>query len=416
MKVTGAQLKRIVGGAAPLAVQYAAAFNEYKDQFGVNTYLRVAHFWAQVGHECKLRYVREEWGPTQAQRGYEGRKDLGNTQPGDGKRFMGHGALQVTGRGNHAAFTAWARKLFPDCPDFEADPEKLTEFPWAILGAFWYWETRKLNALADKDDVLAISIKINGKNKRTGLPNGLEDRKAILARAKKEFGVESVVQNEEPKKAKPKDKVYGESLLTMNEIKYIQDRLIALGYHEVGFPDGIWGSKAEAAVRLLQTRAKEMGMSVTVDGHYGPQTKDLIDPIYGDRYRKHITLERAQATVGTLIKQGNPAVIKSRKIKFASIFGVLSSLGAAAFAAYQAPADLPTGSSIFLAFLPPHIAAIVSSVAPYLITFVVSLYTTYKAQGVVDSSVERVREGIDNSGLPSQLDHDLGGFFSKLLR
>ncbi len=181
MNITGAQLRKIVGGTAPLAEMAAEAFNQYADAFGINTPLRVAHFWAQIGHESALRYNKEIWGPTAAQKRYEGRADLGNTQPGDGKRFMGHGMIQVTGRFNHRAFTVWARKRYPLCPDFEANPEKLAEFPWALLSAIWYWDSRNLNALADKDDVLAITKKVNGGT------NGLEDRKRILANARKEF-------------------------------------------------------------------------------------------------------------------------------------------------------------------------------------------------------------------------------------
>ena len=87
----------------------------------------LAQFLAQVMHESGgLRYVREIWGPTKAQARYEGRKDLGNTQPGDGKRFMGRDVIQVTGRANHRALTAWVRKTFGGGPDFEAKPEMVT--------------------------------------------------------------------------------------------------------------------------------------------------------------------------------------------------------------------------------------------------------------------------------------------------
>lgn len=181
MNITGAQLKKIVGGTAPLADLAADAFNLYADAFGINTPLRVAHFWAQVGHESALKYNKEIWGPTAAQKKYEGRADLGNNQPGDGKRFMGHGMIQVTGRFNHREFTKWARKRYPLCPDFEANPDLLATFPWALVSAIWYWDSRNLNALADKDDVLAVTKKVNGGT------NGLEDRKRILANAKKEF-------------------------------------------------------------------------------------------------------------------------------------------------------------------------------------------------------------------------------------
>lgn len=417
MKVTSSQLKQIVGGKAPLATEAALSFTEWSDTFLINTPLRAAHFWSQVGHESKLTWTTEIWGPTDQQKGYEGRTDLGNTQPGDGKLFMGHSLMQVTGRANHVACRDWIRSKGLDCPDFEKTPEKLAEFPWAIMGAFWYWDTRKINALADKDDVLAVSIKINGKNKKTGLPNGLEDRKALLVKAKKVFGVTSDMIVKKPtviKKPVKREKVYPESLLTRPEIEFVQQRLLDLGYHEVGLVDGLWGTKATAAVTLLQTRAVELGESVKIDGHYGPQTKELIDPIHRNRYLRTVTKERANTTAKQLAAIGNPGVVKGRKIQMASILGVISFVFGAAFTAWQqvqaGSVDLPFGSSLILGFLPGWVAA----VAPFVFAFGTQLYTAAKGQGVVNSSVERFREGIDNSGLPPQLDHDLGGFFSNI--
>ena len=154
--------------------------------FGINTAQRLAMFLAQVGHESgSLVYMREVWGPTSAQVRYEGRKDLGNTQPGDGKRFSGHGPIQVTGRDNHARMRDALRKMLPDAPDFEADPERLCEPRWGWLAAGMIWQWIGGNELADNGDFLTITKKINGGY------NGLQDRKDRLAVATAVLGIEN---------------------------------------------------------------------------------------------------------------------------------------------------------------------------------------------------------------------------------
>ena len=114
----------------------------------INTPARVAAFLAQVGHESGgFRYTTEIWGPTTAQQRYDGRKDLGNPQPGDGSRFRGHGLIQTTGRYNHARVRDRLRqRLGPDVPDFEAQPELLAADEWAATSAADYWDDKGLNA------------------------------------------------------------------------------------------------------------------------------------------------------------------------------------------------------------------------------------------------------------------------------
>lgn len=134
----------------------------------------LAQVLAQVLHESgAFRYVREVWGPTKAQAGYEGRADLGNTQPGDGKRFMGRDLIQCTGRANYRELTAWwIWSAAPgDCPDFEADPDALERQEWLGAAVVWYCMTRKdLIRYCREGNIEMVTRLVNG-----GL-NGYADR------------------------------------------------------------------------------------------------------------------------------------------------------------------------------------------------------------------------------------------------
>lgn len=159
------------------ARHYALWLDEACWQYGIVTPERIRAFLAQVGHESgRLRHTREIWGPTPAQIRYEGRADLGNTQPGDGKRFMGRGLIQITGRANYAQASDALGE------DFIAFPALLETPKWASRSAAWYWQSRGLNALADAGDYDRITRRING-----GL-TGRADRIALLERAEALIG------------------------------------------------------------------------------------------------------------------------------------------------------------------------------------------------------------------------------------
>lgn len=178
-------LRTAVGCSPEAAARFADPLSAACAFYGITTPTRLAAFLAQIGHESSsLRYTRELWGPTPAQARYEGRADLGNTEPGDGERFKGHGLTQTTGRHNHARVRDRLRERFPhlDVPDFEADPEALSDPQWAAFSAADYWDDRGLNALADAGDFERITRKING-----GL-NGYADRLARWKRAREAFG------------------------------------------------------------------------------------------------------------------------------------------------------------------------------------------------------------------------------------
>ena len=176
---------RAVGATEAKAAEILDAVSLSCALYDISTPARIAAFLAQVGHESGgFRYTTEIWGPTPAQQRYEGRKDLGNKQPGDGSRYRGHGFIQTTGRANHAAVRDRLReRLSVEVPDFEEYPEALAELPWACLSAADYWDMRKLNALADAGDFEAITRKVNG-----GL-NGHADRVARWERVKAVLGV-----------------------------------------------------------------------------------------------------------------------------------------------------------------------------------------------------------------------------------
>lgn len=169
--MTPAQLKRCWECSQATADKWVGPLSAACAFYGIDTPKRLAAFIAQTGHESGSgRYVAEIWGPTKAQARYEGRADLGNTQPGDGAKFLGHGLIQVTGRANHAKVRDRLRERFDNVPDFEADPEALTDPKWAALSAADYWDMRRLNVLADLGQFTMLTRKING-----GL-NGQADR------------------------------------------------------------------------------------------------------------------------------------------------------------------------------------------------------------------------------------------------
>lgn len=137
-----------------------------------------AHVLAQVMHESAgLAYDREIWGPTAAQKRYEGRKDLGNTQPGDGSKYRGYGPIQVTGRANVTEFYNWCKSRGLNPPDFITFPSLIADSPWAGWSVVWYWDTRNLNRYADSNDIEMITRRVNG-----GL-NGYADRLDYYDRA-----------------------------------------------------------------------------------------------------------------------------------------------------------------------------------------------------------------------------------------
>lgn len=180
--LTPETLSEAMGGTVPLE-RYRALLPAVRDalaQCDCRSLNRIAMWLAQIGHESVgLKYMSEIWGPTAAQLGYEGRIDLGNTQPGDGYRFRGRGPIQVTGRRNYTVLSLWAHSkgLVPTPTYFVDRPDELATDRYGFYGAIWYWTTqRPLNELSDAGDIEGASVAINGRNRATGRANGIDDR------------------------------------------------------------------------------------------------------------------------------------------------------------------------------------------------------------------------------------------------
>ena len=170
MKITSDLIRALAypGMPAVLVQVWADKLGAACEGAYINTPQRLAHFLAQLTHESGgFRWMTEIWGPTPAQVRYEGRLDLGNTQPGDGKRYMGRGPLQLTGRANYR--NTGRRIGYP----LEAQPELASQIGVGSIVACDYWTMRNLNGWADRGGLLSvrpITRAVNG-----GL-NGLQDR------------------------------------------------------------------------------------------------------------------------------------------------------------------------------------------------------------------------------------------------
>jgi putative chitinase len=164
-------------------------------KFQLNTPLRLAHFLAQCAHESgnwkfktenlnysapALQSVFRKYFPDEAtaaqyarkpemiaNKVYASRMSNGNEGSGDGWRFRGRGYIQLTGKHNYSLFDTIVEENILENPDLVAE-----KYP--LLSAAWFWDSNKLNTLADKGatdaDVTAVTKRVNGGT------HGLDDR------------------------------------------------------------------------------------------------------------------------------------------------------------------------------------------------------------------------------------------------
>jgi putative chitinase len=169
--VTDDELRQIMPNcSSEKRTLYLTFIQQAMQEFDIVAYLREAAFLAQLAHEsAELRYMEE----IASGAAYEGRRDLGNTQPGDGKRYKGRGPIQLTGRANYKKYGELLNLDLINDPTIAATPE----VGFRIAGQFW--KLNGLNELADQQKFETITRRING-----GL-NGQPDRIKYYERAKK---------------------------------------------------------------------------------------------------------------------------------------------------------------------------------------------------------------------------------------
>jgi predicted chitinase len=162
---------------------YLPFLNKIMEVYEIDTPLRASAFLAQIAHESgELRFMEEIWGPTAQQKRYDPPSDLakrlGNTQPGDGFRYRGRGPIQITGRANY--------KKYGDLlgVDLVGNPDLAATLQFAFSTAALFWKRNGLNELADIQDFITITKRING-----GL-NGLAERQKYYEVAKNVLGAE----------------------------------------------------------------------------------------------------------------------------------------------------------------------------------------------------------------------------------
>jgi putative chitinase len=216
MIITQAQLLRAVPETNKARInEFVAAWNMFSVPSGMTSPKRVVHALAQIYCESGALKATSENLNYSAQRlmqvwpsrfkslamaeqyahnpqklanlVYANRMGNGNEASGDGWRYRGRGFIGLTGRFNYSEFNRY--DLCTD--DVILNPDKVAEYPLNLVSALWFWETHKLNDIADLDDggkigesiVERITKKVNGGY------NGLSERKFYYRRFKKEFGL-----------------------------------------------------------------------------------------------------------------------------------------------------------------------------------------------------------------------------------
>lgn len=147
-----------VGNIAVFATQdkvelYTPYLNKYMYKYNICGKMRQAAFLATIIHESDNFVHTKE---IASGRAYEGRKDLGNINKGDGVKYKGRGLIQLTGRANYQE----ASKAIG--VDFINNPELIEQPEYAVMVSCWWWNDKGLNEIADSGNIRAVTKKVNG--------------------------------------------------------------------------------------------------------------------------------------------------------------------------------------------------------------------------------------------------------------
>lgn len=228
----------------------ANAFSPTLERYQINNKLRIAHFMAQVTHECAGFRTTEEFASGAA---YEGRADLGNVEKGDGLRFKGRGLIQLTGRDNYRRYGQ--RLGLP----LEQEPTLAAEPVTSLIIACEYWQDRNINHFADQDNLIKTTKLVNG-----GL-NGLADRRKYLQKAKEvltDIEVTQLALSED-------ENIVLRRGMVSDEVGELQQLLVNSGYRIT--IDNHFGPGTEFAVVMFQKRK-----GLVADGIVGKQTWNVL--------------------------------------------------------------------------------------------------------------------------------------------
>jgi len=235
--LTDDELRQIMPNCpAQKRADYLPFIQQAMQEFDITSYLRETAFLAQLAHEsAELRYMEE----IASGAAYEGRADLGNTQPGDGKRYKGRGPIQLTGRANYSKYGQLLGLDLVNNPTVAATKE----VGFRIAGQFW--KLNGLNELADQQQFKTITKRINGGY------NGLDDRIKYYERAKTVMSADN------------------------------SGTTAATGSTSTGQAPAYPGSPLRqgstgAIVQAVQQRLRALGYSLSVDGNFGPGTASAV--------------------------------------------------------------------------------------------------------------------------------------------